>query len=49
MDGILGGFGTVTKVDLKESRQFLVELSKKGLLTLAEDSRVVDCGALLCA
>mmetsp|Transcript_64721 Transcript_64721/g.159285 ORF Transcript_64721/g.159285 Transcript_64721/m.159285 type:complete len:254 (-) Transcript_64721:263-1024(-) len=45
VDGILGGFGSVTEIDLKESRQFLVELTQNGSLTLEEESRAVDCGA----
>jgi protein N-terminal methyltransferase len=46
VDGVLGGFGHVTGVDLKESQEFLIKLTEKGHLKLSEkDTRAVDCGA----
>eukprot|EP00286_Rhodomonas_abbreviata_P008534 CAMPEP_0181328370 /NCGR_PEP_ID=MMETSP1101-20121128/22671_1 /TAXON_ID=46948 /ORGANISM="Rhodomonas abbreviata, Strain Caron Lab Isolate" /LENGTH=131 /DNA_ID=CAMNT_0023437237 /DNA_START=213 /DNA_END=605 /DNA_ORIENTATION=- len=45
VDGVLGGFGKVTDVDMKESCEFLLDLQKKNLLTIADPSRAADCGA----
>ncbi len=36
-------------MDLKESKQFLVDLAKKNILIVSEDSRAVDCGRNLYA
>lgn len=38
VDGVLGGFGHVTGVDLKESQQFLIHLTEKGHLKLSDDT-----------
>mmetsp|Transcript_20749 Transcript_20749/g.50349 ORF Transcript_20749/g.50349 Transcript_20749/m.50349 type:complete len:257 (-) Transcript_20749:253-1023(-) len=45
VDGVLGGFGHVSGVDLKESQEFLTSLKNDGHLKLSEESRAVDCGA----
>jgi len=45
VDGVLGGFGHVTGVDLKESDAFLKQLQADGHLVMSDDSRAVDCGA----
>ena len=45
VDGVLGGFGKVTDVDIKESNEFLTELRDKKLLTVEPSSRAADCGA----
>ena len=45
VDGVLGGFGTVTDVDIKESDEFLTHLQDRKLLTLEPSSRAADCGA----
>ena len=45
VDGVLGGFGTVTDVDIKESDEFLSHLQAHKLLTVEPSSRAADCGA----
>lgn len=45
VDGVLGGFGTVTDVDIKESDDFLIHLQDRKLLTVEASSRGADCGA----
>ena len=45
VDGVLGGFGKVTDVDIKESNEFLTKLRDKKLLTVEPSSRAADCGA----
>jgi hypothetical protein len=47
VDGVLGGFGQVSPVDLTESAAFLDALAAQGCSTAAgrDGSRAVDCGA----
>jgi hypothetical protein len=45
VDGVLGGFGTVTDVDIKESDEFLTHLQDRKLLSIEPSSRAADCGA----
>jgi len=45
VDGVLGGYGKVTDVDIKESCAFLLALQDRNLLSLSEPTRAVDCGA----
>jgi hypothetical protein len=47
VDGVLGGFGQVSPVDLQESAAFLEALAQQGCSTAAgaHGSRAVDCGA----
>ena len=47
VDGVLGGFGQVSPVDLSESAAFLDALAAQGCSTAAgaPGSRAVDCGA----
>ena len=45
VDGVLGGFGTVTDVDIKESDEFLSHLQAHKLLNVEASSRAADCGA----
>ena len=42
VDGVMGGYGDLTEVDLKISRVFLEESAKKFGMTFG---RVLDCGA----
>jgi SAM-dependent methyltransferase len=47
VDGVLGGYGRVSPLDLTESASFLDALAAQGCSTMpgSADSRAVDCGA----